>query len=280
MTSPRNYQKQKPKVSQQTNEIVSENKVSKVLILTQARSGSSFLGSVMSSDKNAFFVFEPFQRLKSLKIPLEEDNHTHDPQDILVLQNYLSNIFNCDLPKKQLGKRKQRNGKNLFQCAKTNLRIIKTIRMRREHIESWILRSNVKIVHLVRDPRGILNSRESRPNIAKDAKILCDNMEEDLRLEKTLPSSKYIRVKYEDLVDQPSKTVFSIFNHLNLPYTKEVQESLYRHTHAQPGEGNHPFSVNRPSTFTHDSWRKSLSSSRIAYICEKCKNIMKRLEYK
>ena len=38
--------------------------VPKVLILSQARSGSSFLGSIMSASSNASYYYEPFKNMK------------------------------------------------------------------------------------------------------------------------------------------------------------------------------------------------------------------------
>merc|ERR1712155_17836 len=40
------------------------NTVPKVLILSQARSGSSFLGSIMSASSNASYYYEPFKNMK------------------------------------------------------------------------------------------------------------------------------------------------------------------------------------------------------------------------
>ena len=39
-------------------------KVAKVLLVSQARSGSSFLGSIMSASSNASYYYEPFKNMK------------------------------------------------------------------------------------------------------------------------------------------------------------------------------------------------------------------------
>ena len=44
---------------------------------------------------------------------------------------------------------------------------------------------------------------------------------------------RYIRVRYEDLVDDTNATLARIYQHLNLPFTKHVQNVAYARTHAE-----------------------------------------------
>ena len=43
---------------------------------------------------------------------------------------------------------------------------------------------------------------------------------------------------------------------------------------------NQFYSVNRPSSFTHDSWKQSISADKIEFIGKECKEFMERLDYK
>ena len=43
---------------------------------------------------------------------------------------------------------------------------------------------------------------------------------------------RYILVRYEDLVDNPMPTLSNLYNHLQLPFTQEVEEYLFKMTHA------------------------------------------------
>ena len=45
-----------------------------------------------------------------------------------------------------------------LMCGKSSPRVIKTIRLRRAGLLPWILDTEVRIVHLVRDPRAIITS--------------------------------------------------------------------------------------------------------------------------
>ena len=49
-----------------------------------------------------------------------------------------------------------------MRCRSSNPRVIKTIRLRRAGLEPWVHKTNIKVVHLVRDPRAIINSVSKR----------------------------------------------------------------------------------------------------------------------
>ena len=98
----------------------------------------------MSADSTAFFVFEPFQRfVTKYGIEMDEHNVTHEPSNIKFVQQYMRKIFDCRLPEGLL--KLKRLMKNLNQCSISKPKVVKTIRLRREHIEAWIKTSNVKV---------------------------------------------------------------------------------------------------------------------------------------
>ena len=69
--------------------------VPKILILSQARSGSSFLGSMMSAHDNAFYMFEPFWKMKVNKTSLDDLIDDNDKLASKAIENVLDKIFNC-----------------------------------------------------------------------------------------------------------------------------------------------------------------------------------------
>ena len=44
---------------------------------------------------------------------------------------------------------------------------------------------------------------------------------------------RYIRIKYEDLVDRPDETVAALYKHLKLGLTQGIKNVVYAHTHAE-----------------------------------------------
>ena len=91
-------------------------------------------------------------------------------------------------------------------------RVVKTTRLSFEQLESWIQDSDIKvkynkgrwqykywyikIVHLIRDPRAILNSVSAKAEIWLDfihnSSLLCRQMESDSLLASILPVTRYL----------------------------------------------------------------------------------------
>ena len=68
--------------------------VPKVLVVSQGRSGSSFLGSLLSAGHNAFYFYEPFKGM------VPDGKNFVDKSDAaksFVVENIINNLFNCTL---------------------------------------------------------------------------------------------------------------------------------------------------------------------------------------
>ena len=44
---------------------------------------------------------------------------------------------------------------------------------------------------------------------------------------------RYIRVRYEDLVEKTNSTLGDIYKHLDIPFTRHVQNVAFARTHAE-----------------------------------------------
>ena len=44
---------------------------------------------------------------------------------------------------------------------------------------------------------------------------------------------RYIRVRYEDLVDKTTETVSALYKHLKLGLSQQIKNVVYAHTHAE-----------------------------------------------
>ena len=97
--------------------------------------------------------------------------------------------------------------------------------------------TEIKVVHLVRDPRAMITSIAKRPgtwsDTLKNATFQCRRMMDDSLLENVLPRERYIRVRYEDLVEQTNTTLARLYHHLAVPYTQHVQRVAFSRTHAE-----------------------------------------------
>ena len=73
-----------------------EKVIPKILILTQARSGSTFLSSILSASPNSYFIDEPFQRIEIDKTELDVLINNNNTMANAMVKIMLENLFNCN----------------------------------------------------------------------------------------------------------------------------------------------------------------------------------------
>ena len=66
-------------------------------------------------------------------------------------------------------------------------------------------------------------------------------------------SCRYIRVRYEDLVDFTNTTLARLYHHLAIPYTQHVQRVAFSRTHAENITGTNGW-VERGDIFVIKHW--------------------------
>ncbi|KAK3893229.1 hypothetical protein Pcinc_002915 [Petrolisthes cinctipes] len=165
-----------------------------LLVSSMGRSGSSFLGQILSSVPSAFYYFEPLYMMR---------NHL---QEDMVWQG-LMGLFTCNMSRKFLyaavnRKNVLNSNKNLAHCSARCLKSgglvkecrskkVKAIKSIRTHV-AWVAPllnalPSLKVIHLVRDPRGTVRSMASlgwlqRYNLTTG----CNKFSQDLLNGKTL----------------------------------------------------------------------------------------------
>lgn len=183
-----------------------------ILVSSMARSGSSFLGGLLSSLPGVFYFFEPLHHI--------ERWHMLSPS---IVQDSLRGLLTCNITGpirkavRSRGKytvyhpytRRCVSKESCFNslldetCRKEKFRAVKTIRVR----VSWLRallddpEVNLKVIHLVRDPRGSIISNWKADWAPVSENTSCQNLLTDLqdgvRLRKECPG------KYG-----PSKLIF------------------------------------------------------------------------
>ena len=163
--------------------------------------------------------------------------------------------------------------------------------------------ANYFAVFLVRDPRGVMNSRDSMDWCAKsscnDPKVLCDNMHDDLlqatEIKKQFPERVHL-VRYEDLCLYPFRQMDKILDFLSLPrkpliekHLEETTSSKRANEQAEPSPSfNHvgvkrkkenPYSTTRNSKVTVFAWRQKIKPSEVEEIQSVCRKAMESLGY-
>lgn len=124
-----------------------------------------------------------------------------------------------------------------IKCLESKSRTLKTIRLpvsMAGKLLKWLPR--LQILHLVRDPRGILNSQFEQQvtegkNVTTASKELCQTMSSNIKSFEELESchgSRMLGVVYENLCQNPFIVVQKIFEFFHSRYSKRVKDNLKR----------------------------------------------------
>ncbi|GAB6022789.1 carbohydrate (N-acetylglucosamine 6-O) sulfotransferase [Chamberlinius hualienensis] len=267
---------------------------SNILLLAYQRSGSSFVGELLTSDSDSTYIFEPLIEFMCLR-------NIRDETSVL---SVMKKMFNCDRWTldnlssnrtakirllRKTGRRKLMSELTYDGCLASKLRVIKTIRLRMKWAKKLLnlKKLNLKIVHLVRDPRAILNSMnlsETWKSSSKRPEHQCREMREDLAIGSTLPNDRYVMVRYEDVVENPLEMASQIFRRLGMTLPKSLAfyitthtetEKFFKHTHQHPDY----FSTYRKSNYDFTSWKYSLNVENRKEIEKSCADIIHALSY-
>ncbi|XP_070537318.1 carbohydrate sulfotransferase 1-like [Ptychodera flava] len=269
-----------------------------ILIYTKRRCGSSFLGQIFNNNPDVFFQFEPLKLLETYMNYSKLQEHASD---------LLKNIFKCDLKsayplvnfynKEKLHRWSSKllisppfcNLQNLTRysiskcpaiqqrefletCHQSKHIVIKIIRVINLRSLAPLLMDptlNIKIVHLVRDPRAIYTSRVQTEGLTYDfdhrqeTEIgkLCKGMIESHQVSQERHQwlrNKYTLVRYEDLARNPMQTAEKLYKDIGLGQLPEAVKSWINiNSNVDPGSVDR-YSTQRNSSAIVQAWRGKL----------------------
>lgn len=315
---------------------------SRIFILAAMRTGSSFLGEIFAQRRDFFYLFEPGKYLAdhiesqnlsrrvliTRYLQLIEDVYRCDFSNSKVLTDGLSN--ETTLGKKRFapallrsnGCRRKGNelkrGKlvcdqpfpvsEITNACKSRPHVgIKAIRIPDLNLLLHLMRrskTNLKVIHLVRDPRGMVVSRlrvhakDRLPegmlyNVSHITETVryyvqryCLSWATNIEIGKYIPSvsSNYKLVRYEDLARDPVGHTHDIYSFVGLG--SKIPSEVYRWIVNNTGMNqklnqsgsSKPYSTSRNSRETFEAWRKSVRYDFIHFIqsigdCRKLMNL-------
>lgn len=275
-----------------------------LVILSTWRSGSTFLGDILNSMPGNYYHYEPllFYDIRQIRGPPESPEAIDTLRHLLKcnytgLETYLdygqshTYLFthnhrlwrNCQLYPQFCF---DSQFLNPF-CRLFPLQSMKVVRIRASLAEPLLIDSslNVKIVLLVRDPRGTIQSRKHRewcpgqPDCDTPS-ILCDDMVSDFKAAEILIKkypSRFKAIRYEDLSLEPFKVTKDILNFYGLPFDADVEDFLDSHTRTDIGGVSSTFRDSKTAPF---HWMRDLSFNEIQYIQMQCNEAMEMWGYK
>ncbi|XP_026221799.1 carbohydrate sulfotransferase 1 [Anabas testudineus] len=166
-------------------------------------------------------------------------------------------------------------------------------------------RLDLKIIHLVRDPRAILASRMMafsdqfrawkiwnatgrQPRYVDLSQITstCKDMAASVETGMQRPvwlRGRYLLVRYEDLALNPTEKATEIYKFVGLEMEDRVQMWIAKNTNtnlSSPSEWNYRYSTTRDSRATAESWRLRLGFDIVRAVQNLCNNTLALLGYK
>ncbi|NXG73807.1 CHST4 sulfotransferase, partial [Baryphthengus martii] len=308
-----------------------------ILILSSWRSGSSFTGQIFSQHPSVFYLMEPAWHVwvtmyqnsaKVLHMAVRDLVRSVFLCDMSVFDAYMSNqkkksdLFQwetsralcsppaCDFFSRSdiipAGSCKTICGKYPFskveEACKTYSHVaIKEVRFLDLKVLYPLLTDpslNLKIIHLVRDPRAVFRSRENTvEDLKRDSSIIvrsqgtkgetgpyntmqviCKSHAEIYKAgSRAIPSflkDRYLPIRYEDIVRDPLARAAQMYKFAELHFTPELQKWVHNITHGK-GQGARAFDIgSRDALGVSQAWRKTLPFQKIEKVQNVCKDAM------
>ncbi|XP_050719845.1 carbohydrate sulfotransferase 4-like isoform X2 [Eriocheir sinensis] len=277
-----------------------------VVIATTWRSGSTFLEELLTSHPAVYNHYEPLMQFGLKQI--------RDGEEAIRAQRLIHDLLSCRYQGQEDYIRTAREIRELLTrnkqvwkvCSADDLgdalcfndtfltqacllfpwSAMKLVRLRLRLLRPVLMDStlNVRVIYLVRDPRGVINSRTDTVQWCKtsdciDPHYLCRDMEDDLKaardLQKSFPGRVYI-LRYEDMSLNPANKTRELLNFLDFDFDPHMEEFLSSHTTKNYDK---PWSTSRDSKTRVTYWTSKLGHDKLRDVQTACSSVMAKFGY-
>lgn len=290
----------------------------RVLLMSYMRSGSTFTGDIFQSSPVVFYLYEPLIYVNDDDhiVPSERPARTRlvpnamgipNPPEI---HNYTLDTLNCRLTdhnlrflyaltysnstvefnecQKRLGIHPSAFGecgnRLRTRCEQSQAVVSKILRLKMWEVEKLLAADpDLKVIHLVRDPRGVYISRMAARYYFAEGPF-CARLNEDAKKSAELQvkyPDRILTTRYEDLATNPFAITKILFDFGGVPWSGEVEQGLKSMTsNSDVQTVEHKFNTKRKnSTTTASSWRQKISFQKAYNLQEFCKFSMEMYGY-
>ncbi|XP_068105420.1 carbohydrate sulfotransferase 6-like isoform X2 [Hyperolius riggenbachi] len=309
-----------------------------LLVVSSWRSGSSFVGQIFNHHSDVFYFFEPGYPIwiklpnessELLHYPLRDLLRSLFTCDVSSLRHYLPKggkhidelrffaetrafcmppACSAFVPSEEYNRLscyhrcRDTSLDTMAEICKTYSHVVmKTVRIFDLSVLLPLFRDpalDLRILHLVRDPRAIASSRkyfvlnddnkivlknEGNTNItiSRVMKKICKSQVDINSVAKAAQTfqGRYMAIRHEDLSNEPLKYVKEIYKFASLPLTKDLEQWLYNVTNKEEGDGNNNMTFSRESSKVIQKWRSDLDFGFVEEIQKNCKEAMDLFGY-
>ncbi|XP_076059512.1 carbohydrate sulfotransferase 5-like [Oratosquilla oratoria] len=284
------------------------NAESQILVVSSVgRSGSTFMGELLSQQPSSVYFFEPeLYVYRHLKEEVTQENSLPVIMDML----------NCKFRDDFVDWLKSRNMYNVYRtnltencekmeycirhdlltgdCQTKSVKVIKVIKMRLQWVRPLLKNPslNLKVIHLIRDPRASLASLARRGMPGKDPQESCPRILMDIRavpaLQKQFPG-KVFSVKYENFFTDPEETALDLWKFIRgsdstsaldpasgNPIELPLSWKTFLETHTSVNKGN-VFNTFRNSKLEVMAWRQEIDEIFLLEVEKHCIKVIRAL---
>ena len=183
-------------------------------------------------------------------------------------------------------------------CLSSRYRVVKTIRTTMKQIKGLMSEiPQLKIIHLVRDPRDTLMSQQIRgvcgkkgspDDFAKCTAIYCSRLSNDILMKEDEPvfSNRVLTVFYEDIAYHAIEVCSAMYSFVGIELTDTIKSYVNNLTSDKPKVGckvcQQPWQVgkSKKNASTHvESWREKMPAEFRVIVDILCKESINYLNY-
>ena len=342
------FQRTLPRSPDPAFNLLPSEKLKLIVIVCKFRSGSSFLGELFNQNPNILYDFETFytnsvqKEFGSGSIIGAEQRHTQDELNMLLLQqtlhncsipvsvfiNFMNKHWRCGLTPdenvKLFGTKECDEAASSWQgqpikqirryhCLKRETVVLKVIRLRRirdlEFINN-IRQADIRVIHLVRDPRAMFRSRsgfkdifqamrhqldwvkdEMFPKLGLEIQSECNSYLRDIDYAKSTSwlNGRYMLVKHDDLSINPEEIAEKIYKFVELPMNETVKHFIATMERNEDGANSSTFrdiaqggtlNTRKNSREVLEKWLHMWKLDKIKLVDKHCAKFIKQMGWR